>query len=202
MPNDLRLELRTRNNVLWHAIFDLHGSVNAFCREFGFQATEIGKLLNLTKRPMRANGTLIPTAQRLCDVTGIHGDELFPARLYSELFPKRMVAEVESERFVSLAAARRLALPAPDDDNSPEMTRDLIVQALKCLTPRQNSIIQELFGLDGDGPKSCDDIAAKHGVTRERIRQIQIKSLDKLKRVMKKRLGFDIVSIERSMERR
>ncbi len=50
------------------------------------------------------------------------------------------------------------------------------------LTKREAEIVRLKFGLDGRFPMTLEEIGARHGVTRERVRQILVKALLKLKR--------------------
>lgn len=53
---------------------------------------------------------------------------------------------------------------------------------LKTLTEAEAGVIRLRFGLDGGLPRTWDEIAETHGVTRERIRQIEFKAMDKLRK--------------------
>jgi RNA polymerase primary sigma factor len=60
--------------------------------------------------------------------------------------------------------------------------RQGIRQHLKDLTPREAEIISLRFGLDGQEPRTLDEVGRKFKVTRERIRQIQDLALTRLRR--------------------
>ena len=64
-----------------------------------------------------------------------------------------------------------------------------INRVLKSLTTREATIIAERFGLNGTTAKPLEQVAEIIGVTRERVRQLEITALSKLRRVFKKRLG-------------
>jgi RNA polymerase primary sigma factor len=80
------------------------------------------------------------------------------------------------------------------DDNAAtpfEMLRDKtlrqdIVEVLHELEPREAEILTLRFGLDGNRPKTLEDVGRKFRVTRERVRQIQNIALHKLRRLMEK----------------
>jgi RNA polymerase primary sigma factor len=55
---------------------------------------------------------------------------------------------------------------------------------LKVLTPREREIMKLRYGLGGGRQKTLEDIGEKFGITRERIRQIQVGALKKLRREM------------------
>jgi RNA polymerase sigma factor (sigma-70 family) len=48
------------------------------------------------------------------------------------------------------------------------------------LTEQERRILALRFGLGGSPPKTLDEIGAQMSVSRERIRQLQVKALDKL----------------------
>ena len=49
------------------------------------------------------------------------------------------------------------------------------------LTERQRLIIERRYGLNGCDVAALDELASELGVSRERIRQIQVEALDKLR---------------------
>jgi len=55
-------------------------------------------------------------------------------------------------------------------------------EVLDILKPRDKQVMIGLFGLDGNLPRTLNDIGEEIGVTREMVRQIREKSLIKLKK--------------------
>lgn len=53
------------------------------------------------------------------------------------------------------------------------------------LEPIQREIIVLRYGLEGNEPHTLDETGEKIGFTRERVRQVQIRTLEKLKRMLK-----------------
>ena len=54
-------------------------------------------------------------------------------------------------------------------------------QVLETLSPREAGVIKMRYGLEDGQPKTLDDIGRVYGVTRERIRQIESKTMSKLR---------------------
>ncbi len=56
-----------------------------------------------------------------------------------------------------------------------------VSEALAGLTPREQRILRMRFGIDGAGDHTLEEVGQVFGVTRERIRQIEAKALEKLR---------------------
>jgi RNA polymerase primary sigma factor len=63
----------------------------------------------------------------------------------------------------------------------------IISELLASLNDNEKEIIALRFGLDDRDPQTLDTIGRQFGVTRERIRQIEAKSLDKLRALLAER---------------
>ena len=61
------------------------------------------------------------------------------------------------------------------------LLQDEIRSVLTTLTEREASIVRLRFGLTGGRPHTLDEISRVHGVTRERIRQIEARTMTKLR---------------------
>jgi RNA polymerase primary sigma factor len=59
--------------------------------------------------------------------------------------------------------------------------REATTQVLACLTPREERILRMRFGIGMDSNHTLEEIGKQFSVTRERIRQIEAKTLRKLK---------------------
>jgi len=62
---------------------------------------------------------------------------------------------------------------------------------LNSLKKKEAEILQYRFGLNDYEPETLDTIGIRYGVTRERIRQIEAKSLEKLRKIMQEELHKD-----------
>ncbi len=70
--------------------------------------------------------------------------------------------------------------PAPDTVMATTALTQEIREALNILTPREEEIIRLRFGIDQDGTYTLDEIGRRFDLTRERIRQIEKRALEKL----------------------
>ena len=62
-----------------------------------------------------------------------------------------------------------------------EATREMIIKVFDSLDEREKEIIMMRYGFDDGEAKTLDDIGELVGLTRERVRQIEIKALRKLR---------------------
>ena len=70
----------------------------------------------------------------------------------------------------------------PDEQATLSVLRQDIGSALNILTDRARQILEMRFGLNGRTPRTLDEIGDHFGLTRERIRQIQVEAIKKLKK--------------------
>ncbi|MBI5454144.1 MAG: sigma-70 family RNA polymerase sigma factor [Deltaproteobacteria bacterium] len=75
--------------------------------------------------------------------------------------------------------------PAPMDIIDESRRQERINGWLGMLDDNERTIIRLRFGLDEDEPQTLESIGRSFGVTRERVRQIEVKALDKLKKIIK-----------------
>jgi RNA polymerase sigma factor RpoD-like protein len=69
----------------------------------------------------------------------------------------------------------------PEESVTFTILQEQLMQVLGGLTPRESEVIKARYGLTDGQPKTLDEIGKVHGVTRERIRQIESKTMSKLR---------------------
>ncbi len=70
---------------------------------------------------------------------------------------------------------------APDEQTNMTLLKDNLTEMLDFLTPRERKIIHMRFGLEWWDVHTLEEVGKEFWVTRERIRQIEAKTLEKLK---------------------
>ncbi|SEH70590.1 MULTISPECIES: RNA polymerase sigma factor RpoD [Atopobiaceae] len=70
---------------------------------------------------------------------------------------------------------------APPEAASDSMLREQLEQVLDGLADRERKVIKFRFGLEDGHPRTLEEVGREFGVTRERIRQIESKTLAKLR---------------------
>ncbi|ASJ20683.1 sigma-70 family RNA polymerase sigma factor [Brachyspira hampsonii] len=70
--------------------------------------------------------------------------------------------------------------PSPHQKAFMDSLRDTLTEALKCLDEKERTVIISRYGLYGKEAKTLEDTGKELNITRERVRQIQIKAIKKL----------------------
>ncbi len=91
---------------------------------------------------------------------------------------EKPVGDVEESEFGHFLADENVALP----DEAAEMTlrRETLRHILGSLSLRERRVLELRYGLDGQHPRTLDEVGRTFNVTRERVRQIENQSLKKL----------------------
>ncbi|MEE9416034.1 MAG: RNA polymerase sigma factor RpoD [Acidimicrobiales bacterium] len=69
----------------------------------------------------------------------------------------------------------------PADAAARHMLGEAVIEALDDLNDREKEVVRLRFGLDDGRPRTLEEVGRQFGVTRERIRQIESKTLAKLR---------------------
>jgi RNA polymerase primary sigma factor len=127
-----------------------------------------------------------PTDEELADEL-----DLTPARVrqmrQAAIRPASLDAPIgddESNNFSDVVEDENAITPYQDLEEKTiiGMLQDMV----KHLDTREATILRYRFGLDGGSEKTLEEVGAKFGVTRERVRQIQNLALKKLRRMIEK----------------
>ncbi len=70
---------------------------------------------------------------------------------------------------------------SPEEGAALEMLRGQIETVLQALTPREREVLRLRFGFEDGQNYTLEEVGQRFGVTRERIRQIEVKALRKLR---------------------
>ena len=82
----------------------------------------------------------------------------------------------------------------PEENLQDNDIKDNIVKWLQDLNPKQREVLARRFGLMGYEPSTLEDVGAEIGLTRERVRQIQVEALRRL-RDMLSHQGLNLESL-------
>jgi len=83
---------------------------------------------------------------------------------------------------------------SPEDELQDSNIKQNIVSWLQELNVKQREVLARRFGLMGYEPSTLEDVGAEIGLTRERVRQIQVEGLRRLKDMLSSQ-GLDLESV-------
>ncbi|HXG52453.1 MAG TPA: sigma-70 family RNA polymerase sigma factor [candidate division Zixibacteria bacterium] len=137
------------------------------------------KILQIAKS-LQARSGREPAPEELAAAVGMPVAELLDV-LQSPLEPVSLQTPIaEGEDLLQDLVENRLA-PRPEEAAADEILRAKIRKALAVLTPRQEKVLRMRFGLDEARDYTLEELGEIFAVTRERIRQIEQRSLQILR---------------------
>jgi RNA polymerase primary sigma factor len=71
--------------------------------------------------------------------------------------------------------------PLPDEAAEESLRKDMLTKILGMLSTRERRVLEMRYGLNGEQPRTLDEVGRAFNVTRERIRQIENQCLKKLR---------------------
>jgi RNA polymerase primary sigma factor len=128
-----------------------------------------------------------PTDSEIAEEIGMKTEQVRDYRKAS-VAPTSLDAKLgddDTNRVADIVADANAA--APWQQAVEESDNEILSEVIRTLSPREQTILQLRFGLNGDDEKTLEEVGQQFGVTRERIRQIQDEALKKLKKRIQQR---------------
>lgn len=126
--------------------------------------------------------------KNMCNETNMTEQEYFLLhyykRNYSNFTSLNAVINTDSdENYVELQDYIPCQDISVEDKIISDSLKEQIIEVLEILSPKEREILELRFGLNGNDPLTLEAIGNRFNLTRERIRQIENKALNKLKRL-------------------
>jgi RNA polymerase primary sigma factor len=144
-------------------------------------------LVELLGKARRAERDLLqtlgrdPTTEEVADAVGVEVERLLELQRQAQN-PSSLDAPVGEDAGASLGdLLRDENADQPVDVASASLLADDLRVALEGLSDRESAILRNRFGLDGTAPRTLESIAGDLGLTRERVRQLEVRALAKLR---------------------
>lgn len=149
----------------------------------------LDKLAQVRRSEMKLREVLDrdPTSEELAADLGLRPRqvELFRQASTAPVSLDAPMGDDETNQVAEVVADPNAA--APFDRLVKETDTKLVREVLATLPRRERTIVEMRFGLDAAAPKTLEEVGRRFGVTRERIRQIQVEALRKLRKKMDER---------------
>lgn len=140
----------------------------------------IYKIKRAARRMYQEQG-IEPLPEQLASEVGLPKDRVIELLSVSEQ-PISLDAPVaEDEQYHLADTLEDLSAAPPVDLLSQRIQREYIERAMTVLNPRERTIIEMRYGLCDGHTHTLDDVSVAFQLTRERIRQIEVKALRKLR---------------------
>jgi RNA polymerase primary sigma factor len=137
--------------------------------------------IHRSERKLRAELSREPTSHEIARDLELSVEEVDQIRRSAQTpvsLEKPVGDEEESEfgHFLTDESA-----PLPDEVAEAALRREALWDILGTLSQRERRVLELRYGLDGQQPRTLDEVGRTFNVTRERIRQIEHQSLKKLR---------------------
>jgi RNA polymerase primary sigma factor len=136
-----------------------------------------------------------PTAEEIAEVTGIEAAEVESIRRSAQapISLEKPVGDEEQTEFGQLIADEQAE--SPYERAVEALTNKALREALENLSYRERRVLELRYGVGDQHPRTLDEVARAFNVTRERIRQIEHKSLKKLRELQETQRSRDDVEV-------
>ena len=91
---------------------------------------------------------------------------------------EKPAGDEEDSQFGQFIADERAG--SPYERAAEILTKEAVLAALENLSYRERRVLELRYGLDGEHPRTLEEVGRRFNVTRERIRQIEKQSLKRL----------------------
>jgi RNA polymerase primary sigma factor len=147
-----------------------------------------------TERKLRGELGREPLAIEIAEELELEPDEVESIRRSSQppVSLEKPVGDEEESEFGHFLTDENEALP--DELAEEELRKAALRRVLGSLSPRERRVLELRFGLDGEHPRTLDEVGRTFNVTRERIRQIENQSLKKLRALAEAQLLRDVAA--------
>jgi RNA polymerase primary sigma factor len=148
----------------------------------------VDKISKMRRTAMRLQEELgrEPTDEELGEEMGITGSRVAQMRM-AAIRPASLDAPIGDEDSNNFAeVVQDESAETPYEQLEDKTVTKMLHEMVKTLDNREATILRARFGLDGGTQKTLEEVGAKFGVTRERVRQIQNIALKKLRKMIEK----------------
>jgi len=134
-----------------------------------------------SERKLRAELGREPTAVEIGRDLDLTGEEVEHIRRSAQtpVSLEKPVGDEDESEFGHFITDENL--PLPDEEAEITMRKETLRKILGTLSSRERQVLELRYGLDGQHPRTLDEVGRTFNVTRERIRQIENQSLKKLR---------------------
>ena len=137
--------------------------------------------LNRVKREYIQSHGSAPSLEDLSELTGMSIDKIKKVESVSQYTAslERPIGDQDEDTLGDFIEDP--SSPSPTKETFRMFLKEQLSRALDQLDEREREILKLRYGLDDGHPRTLKDVSLKFNITRERVRQIEIKAIEKLK---------------------
>jgi len=134
-----------------------------------------------TERTLRAKLGREPSSTEIGLELDLHPEEIEQIRRSAQtpISLEKPVGDEDESEFGHFLTDE--TMPLPDEQAEETLRNEALRSILKSLSHRERRVLELRYGLDGEQPRTLDEVGKAFNVTRERIRQIENQGLKKLR---------------------
>ncbi|HYK06879.1 MAG TPA: sigma-70 family RNA polymerase sigma factor [Gaiellaceae bacterium] len=134
-----------------------------------------------TERALRAKHGREPSSIEIGIELDLHPEEIDQIRRSAQtpISLEKPVGDEDESEFGHFLTDE--TMPLPDEQAEETLRNEALRSILKSLSHRERRVLELRYGLDGEQPRTLDEVGKTFNVTRERIRQIENQGLKKLR---------------------
>jgi RNA polymerase primary sigma factor len=143
----------------------------------------LNKLDGVQRRLQAEGGDREPTIEEIAVEAGVDPEEadLIMRAAQAPVSLEKPVGDDEESEFGHFLTDE--SAPLPEEAAEDVLRKDALGRILRTLSTRERRVLELRYGLNGEQPRTLDEVGRAFNVTRERIRQIENQCLKKLRAV-------------------
>lgn len=190
--NDLKIILRIKNNLILKKAEEIFGpglTQGEIENRIGLHQGQMAEFLNFKSNPLKPikkdreiigwEWKKIPKI--IAIALNVEPEEIFPEHLQQSRQNKYEI-QLNSQSLLETFSI------SPEELFQKKELKENINSILLTLSPREANILKLRFGIGGNEEYTLEEIADEYGISRDRIRQIEVKALRKLRHYSRSKL--------------
>lgn len=180
---DLNRGVRFLSYAVWwirQAVFKALNNYSSIVKVSPERRAKLKRILDAEREALQETGEA-PSVYEIAEELGISPDEVVEAQLMARRDVSLDMPVGEEGDTTLGELIEQVALPSPEESYEELELREIVARSLHDLDPRERSILVHYFGLEGQEPKTLEEIGQIFGISRERVRQLKERAIRKLK---------------------
>ena len=182
-PKDYRIEIKVKNNRLLTKMEAAgYPSVAKLAEAIGMNRTVIYRIVSIKSTALDNEGYYRPEALRIAEFLNCTPQDIYPpAQMRGTMKENKAQITANANEVDSLTSSLRTLAFSPERKMILNEAKQALKAVMMTLTPKEQRILDLRYGLTYGEEKTLDEVGAMFGVSRERIRQQEMKALRKMR---------------------